>query len=396
MFKRMRRRFALFFSLSSFGVMLLIFGALNIGLYYASESSIRSSLEEAFSLHGSETDPKAPPEDRMRPRSFFVDVSTDPYTLEGAEAFPMRPDEIREEAKRIVSADSSYGTFSRTHFLYKADEHLICFLDTEAELSARENNLVVSGSVSLAAFLLLSLLGIFLAPAIIRPYEILHEKEQNFMTDVSHELKTPLAIIGADAEAGMVSEGEEKDRYFTNILKQNARLGSLIEELITLNRLGESASHEPLSELPLSEILLDAVESYGPLFKKRGITVKDSIDPDVSVLFEERMLVRLLGIFFDNAAKYCPDGKEFEVTLHNEKKGPKLVFENPTAETIDEEEAKRLFDRFYTRDKARSKERSGFGIGLSLAKEIATRYGAKLSVSCPEQKALRFELVFKR
>jgi len=248
----------------------------------------------------------------------------------------------------------------------------------------------MAGIVCGSAFLALVALSFVLAHFAVKPYERLYAKERSFLTDASHELKTPLAIIRTNAEAGLLENPESP--YLQSVRKQEGRLSSLVEELILLNRLGEGKDVAP-NDLSLSELVGEALECYGPLFDKRGIEVREDVEPGITVKREERLLSRLLGIFFDNAAKYALPSGPFAVSLKRTKKGAILTLENESR-PFTQEEAEALFERFETGESSRAADKSGFGIGLSLAKEIASRSGDQVAVKALPPNRIRFEIIF--
>ena len=217
---------------------------------------------------------------------------------------------------------------------------------------------------------------------LVQPFVENDEKQKRFITNASHELKTPLAVISANNEMTEAIGGKTKWTQSTS--RQVNRLQSLIEDLVVLARLDE-IENLSLSDVNLSQVVSEAAESFRSVIEASGKQYVSRIEPDLHVTGEKRALQQLTSILLDNAVKYCDEGGTVSVCLEERPKGKGAFFSvsNTYADgkNID---LSRLFERFYRQDESHNSEKTGFGIGLSMAKEITERLKGKIMVDYKE------------
>lgn len=174
-------------------------------------------------------------------------------------------------------------------------------------------------------------------------------------------------------------------------MRQVKRLNSLVSELVTLSRLDEK-DEIVLNDVNATEIVKEQADAFEEVLTTQGKKFERSIDDGVVVKAEQRSVQELCSILLDNAAKYCDDGGCVKIEL-NGGKNAKICVSNDYAagEGVD---YMRFFDRFYREDESHNSKKSGFGIGLSIAQEIARRLGTKIQVSYKD-KRISFFIVFK-
>lgn len=201
------------------------------------------------------------------------------------------------------------------------------------------------------------------------------KKQRRFITDVSHELKTPLGIISANV--GVMEMIRGKDEWTESTLKQVDRLNRMIAELIELSRAEETICPETLSDFSVSELAREASENFQTAAAAQGKKLVLKIEPDLSMRGQRDQILRLCSILLDNAVKYClPDGT-ITVSLFQKKRHLCLEVQNP-CEELNPEQLPHLFDRFYRTDNSRARTSGGYGIGLSIAKSIVERHGGRI------------------
>ena len=190
------------------------------------------------------------------------------------------------------------------------------FLDLSRQRQALLRVAALSALAGLAAWCAMLVLVRFLGRRAIRPMAENMQRQRQFVTDAGHELKTPLAIIQANAEALELTGGESK--YSRNIRAQVARLTDLTQNLLTLARLDEAGAAPGLTELDLTEPCRRALESFRAPAEQKGLRLTADIAPNVTVLADREQMKQLLSILLDNAVKYCPEGGEIALTLRRE------------------------------------------------------------------------------
>lgn len=199
----------------------------------------------------------------------------------------------------------------------------------------------------------------------------LEDRRQQFVAAASHDLKTPLALIGGYAEAiAQDISPEENARYLAAIEQETARMNSLVREMLDYTRLDRTDELEHRSTIDLAALIHSLVDEYAPLFEHRRLTV--TLAEGVRIRGDETLLRRAFGCLLENAAKYSPEDGRVTVTLRLGG-GPLLTVEND-CEPIPESELPRLFEMFYRGDKARNRA-GGHGLGLAITQKILALHG---------------------
>lgn len=199
----------------------------------------------------------------------------------------------------------------------------------------------------------------------------LEDKRQQFVSAASHDLKTPLALIGGYAEAiAQDISPEENARYLAAIEQETARMNGLVREMLDYTRLDRTDELKNRKTLNLTALVNDMLTEYAPLFEKRRLTV--DIADGVRIRGDETLLRRAVGCLLENAAKYSPENGRVSVRLTNSR-NHLLTVEND-CEPIPGDELPRLFEMFYRGDKARDRA-GGHGLGLAILQKILALHG---------------------
>ena len=199
----------------------------------------------------------------------------------------------------------------------------------------------------------------------------LEDKRQQFVSAASHDLKTPLALIGGYAEAiAQDISPEENARYLAAIEQETDRMNGLVREMLDYTRLDRTDELKNRKTLNLTALVRDMLTEYAPLFEKRRLTA--DIADGVRIRGDETLLRRAVGCLLENAAKYSPENGRVSVRLTNSR-NHLLTVEND-CEPIPEDELPRLFEMFYRGDKARDRA-GGHGLGLAILQKILALHG---------------------
>ena len=231
--------------------------------------------------------------------------------------------------------------------------------------------------IALAAFLLLLGVSAILARWATNPVERAWSQQRQFLSDASHELKTPLTVILSNAELLSALPLEDRPaRWTDNILSESHQMKRLVEEMLTLARADNLAQPPVLAEVSLTEAAEDCALAFEPVAFEAGKPLEYRAAGDVCVLGDRDRLRRLISILLDNAVKYGADGGTVVLALEKTERQARLTVSNP-GEPIPAEQLNRLFERFYRADASRG-EKSGFGLGLSIAAVIAQEHKGTL------------------
>ena len=272
----------------------------------------------------------------------------------------------------------------------------IAFVDMSMEMTVLRNMMGPYLVILLISLLLLLGVSVLLSRWAIRPVEKAWKQQRQFLSDASHELKTPLTVILSNAELLEAAPLEDRPaRWADNIHTEARRMWSLVEEMLTLARADNMVRNPVLTEVSLSDIAADAVLAFEPVAFEAGKPLAYDIDRDATVLGDGDKLRQLAGILLDNAIKYGAQGGTIYLRLQKTDRQVILTVSNP-GEPIPPEKLGRLFERFYRADDSRG-EQSGFGLGLSIAQTIAQEHKGTLKAeSDAESTRFLYTMVLKK
>lgn len=227
----------------------------------------------------------------------------------------------------------------------------------------------VGGSLALAAAG-----GWFLAGKSLAPVRAAFERQQAFVADASHELRTPLAVIRANAE--FLQQGQPESEEAAEILAETDRLTALVDSLLALARGHITAA--PEHPLDLGALVSESAQSMQPLASDRKVALAIDTSPGLEVQGDPDQLRRLVVILVDNALRYTPAGGRVTVDAHRND-GTAVVAVSDTGIGIPADALQHVFERFYRADEARNRASGGAGLGLSIAEQLVTAHGGRIS-----------------
>ena len=261
------------------------------------------------------------------------------------------------------------------------DETHMLFLDCSRNLATLRSFIRTGILASLAGLVSVLLLLLLLSGRIVKPFLRNDERQKQFITDASHELKTPLTIIDADAEILQMDLGENE--WLQDIRTQTTRLADLTSALILLARI----------EFPLSDVAAETADTFQALAKTKEKLLDVSIEPMITMCGDENAIRQLITILLDNAIKYSAPHGQIHLTLTKQRNSIQLGVYN-TVEHIARQALEHLFDRFYRADQSRNSETGGHGLGLSIALAIVTAHKGKIFASTKDEKSLQITAIF--
>ena len=245
---------------------------------------------------------------------------------------------------------------------------LIAFTDTTLESTTMRSMAAVCSLAGSAALLVLFLCSYLLAGVVTRPVGAAWAQQEQFLSDASHELKTPLTVILSSAELLNQSALPEQAVYIDNIREESRRMKLLVEDMLTLSRAQRSAGSLPEQTADLSEAAMTAALRFEPVAFEAGKRLEYDIAPELPVRGDGGKLGQALAALLDNAVKYSAGGTDIRLTA--EKQGRfAVVAVADSGPDIPAEKLPHIFDRFYRADEART-DGDSFGLGLPIAKAI--------------------------
>lgn len=257
-------------------------------------------------------------------------------------------------------------------------------------MAAKQNNrrlLASAAAVFLSGSVVVLILIVFISKWAVKPTAESYEKQKQFVTDASHELKTPLTLIRTNLD--IVESEVGSNEWLDDIRDESEKMTELVGRLVTLARMDEENTPIESRSFDLSEAVSDTVSAFFYTAGQRAISLSVNITPYVKYQGDEAAVRQMVSILMDNAVKYCDPNGEISVTLQsNLGRHPVLTVDN-TFQPVGETELSRLFDRFYRADKARTYG-SGFGVGLSIAKAIVEKHHGEIQAQNPTTGTIRF------
>lgn len=267
------------------------------------------------------------------------------------------------------------------------------FLHRDRDLENWYRVLGFSCIALLIFFFAILLVTIFVSKKMLEPVEENIEKQKNFITNASHELKTPLAIIQTNAEALELYNG--KNKWTSNINEQIGRLSVMLNHMLTLSRTEEGAVKNAQEEVDLTTVTEELLPMYRTSVEQNNITLFKHIEDSMPVRSSRAQIEQLVTILLDNAIKYALKGSTVEVHIYTRDRN--TIFETVNrCEHLPDCEPNRLFERFFRPDSSRYSDIPGNGIGLSAAQAIVNAYGGTISCKYEGKDTIHFTVIFHR
>ncbi|MBQ4261416.1 MAG: GHKL domain-containing protein [Ruminococcus sp.] len=284
------------------------------------------------------------------------------------------------EYVRAEAGDEKSGKVGNYAYKIKTvgNSSALVLMNIENELA----NVRRVGNITLTLSIFGSLLALIvvriLSKIAIQPEIRNAENQKKFITNASHELKTPLAVIRANTELEMMMHGE--DEWNRSTMNQVDRMTGLIQNLVMIAKADEKANKEDMSQTDISEVVSGTADTFLPVATQSGKNLTKDIPAGITMLAHESHIRQLTSLLIDNAIKYCDDGGTINVALAQKGKGVKLTVSNHYAEG-ENVDYSRFFDRFFRQDESHNIDKGGYGIGLSIADSLVRQYKGKIDVS---------------
>ena len=354
--------------------------------------------------------PTAPPDDkgdkkpdgiingetRFSTRHFTVDFDEEGEVVRvNTEAIHTVDEDTAEDyAEDVLEGKKARGWYKTFRYkVYRTEKgSSVTFVDASMNRAQARSFIFSAFTVLAVSFAVVLLLIIILSKRAVRPTAESYEKQKQFITDASHELKTPLTLILADLDIAETELG--KSEWLDDIRAEGGRMAELVSQMVTLTRMDEGQPRLVMSRFSLSDTLLDTVSEFEALARSKGKNLDSDVAADIMTEGDEAAIRRLLSILLDNAVKYCDAGGEIKARLVSKHRSCILTVENSYA-AAEQVEIGRLFDRFYRADKARTAG-SGFGIGLSIAKATVTAHKGEIDAYRPDGAHIGFRVKLKQ
>lgn len=380
-------------------ILLVIFGVI-----YAITFSIMRNINELSierTLDEAELSYKTNGEDVIFRKGIISVVVYNHFTNSYSYKFTFDSDAFsNEEATKIIEdalSSSLYsGKFSNIYYkILSLDDTQTKFILVAGDMS---ESIEVFRSQVVKAFLLMLFLYLALFYIVFRlsfivfkPIKDSLAKQKQFISNASHELKTPLTIISANVD---VLDKSENNQWAKNIKSQTERMNILVGDMLTLARMDEGDNKLIMTEFNLSEETTNVALSFDALAFEKGKTLELDIMENIKITANKESFRNILNILLDNAVKHASENGVIKVSLKKESTKIALSVYN-SGSLVPNMDSNKVFERFYRADQSRSHESGGSGLGLSIARSIAQSNKWKISAQSDYAKSMTITVVFK-
>lgn len=280
---------------------------------------------------------------------------------------------LQKSGKRFGSIDD-YIYLVR---ILKSGNTVYIFVNNKEALQNSKQFFIVSIFIFLLSVIVFTIISYYLSRWMIKPSEKAIKNQKIFVANISHDLKTPITIIRANAD---LIENEVKNKKSIKYIQQETeKLNHLVNEMLTLTRIDNTISKENFKSFNFGDSLFDVALPFESIAYEKGIRFNINIDEVTDYFGDENNIQKLAEILIDNAMSYTAKGGIVDVDAYENSKAVTLSVTN-TGEPISDEKKVEIFDRFYRESKSRERTGNHYGLGLSIANTIVKKHNGKITV----------------
>lgn len=289
--------------------------------------------------------------------------------------------EAEEMARTALDAKKRFG--AQGNCLYKVrtlsdGTVMAAFVDITQQRISNQRIIYISLALGILGLVITFLLVNLFSNRLVAPEIEAARRQKQFITNASHELKTPLAVIRANTEIEEMMGGETE--WTRSTMRQLDRLSVLIQNLVLISRSAEQANDAVLTDTDVSKVLSETAAAFRPVAEQDGKIFEIHIPDGIRMRADESQLRQLVSLLIDNAIKYCDEDGTITVAAGKRGRTLRINVSNSYKDGASVDYS-RFFDRFYREDQARTGEAGGYGIGLSIAEGLVHQYKGSISAS---------------
>mgnify|MGYP001743898383 FL=1 len=410
MFKQLQKSFVKSAMLSFTAVLLVVLVAVNVVNYRQTVNQV--DRLGTMLVHNDGTFPDAPeggmapkehPEhgmpkgiefrkdDQMATRYAVVRVANGTVqSVDRTHLVSLDEEALKELGLRIAQGTSTKGWEGSLRYqVAKTDAGtMVVLVDANKETQQVSRLMMVTGAVFILCLAVVYVLVRIASKRAIRPFVENVERQQQFIANASHEIKTPLAVLSANTDLLAMMGTEAK--FVDSNKRQIKRLNSLVEQMLILSRYDEGEAAATKEEVDLVAVTKAIVEEILPVLNEKGLRLEFTGEAQTIVTTNKSAMTELIRILLDNAMKYTVG----EPVITVEAKRNQLAIGNET-EPMTKEQVSQIFDRFYRVDSSRNRTTGGSGLGLSIAQKIAETNDVQLTAELTSETQIRFVIATK-
>ena len=416
MIAKLRKKFILVIMLCVMSTISIALGSLFVINYISYKRNVNNFLERELDMYSGFREERLPDKNRREDNDIFsfnifddkpmhflpsVCITLD-YSGSVIESkinyLELGDEDIDKLANTIVTSKQKRGSVSSFGLEYLSiteDNYTYIVAADNSFESGNIRNLFILCIISfMISFFVFFAISVLLSTWILKPVEKSWQQQNRFVSDASHELRTPITVILANLNI-LSSKKDDliKTQYqwIDNTKEEANRMKQLVDELLFLARSDDRQNKLVFSKIDLSELLLSRMLSFEALAFEKGIRLDYEIADGLYIIGHEGNVKQLLSILLDNAMKYCGDKGSVYLKAFSLKDRTYVLIKN-SGDLIDAEDLKHIFERFYRTDKSRSRTEGGYGLGLAIAKTIVDNMHGKISVLSDKENGTVFKL----
>lgn len=288
--------------------------------------------------------------------------------------------DILSMTQKLQKSGKKFGSIDDYIYLVrilKSGNTVYIFVNNKEALQNSKQFFIVSIFIFLLSVIVFTIISYYLSRWMIKPSEKAIKNQKIFVANISHDLKTPITIIRANAD---LIENEVKNKKSIKYIQQETeKLNHLVNEMLTLTRIDNTISKENFKSFNFGDSLFDVVLPFESIAYEKGIRFNINIDEVTDYFGDENNIQKLAEILIDNAMSYTAKGGIVDVDAYENSKAVTLSVTN-TGEPISDEKEVEIFDRFYRESKSRERTGNHYGLGLSIANTIVKKHNGKITV----------------
>lgn len=300
--------------------------------------------------------------------------------------------DAQQMALQVIASGNERGFFGETRYLVTTLDDgstFVVFLDCSRDFSSLRALITASLAVLACALVLVFILVWFFSKKTVAPIAESYARQRRFITDASHDLKTPLAVIGSSADVLEIENGPSE--WIDSIRHQVSHMTDLTNKLVMLARMDEGGDTLAIVETDVAQLVNEVANEFEPVARTGGRSIVCDVPDTLTASVDPTMVRQALSLLVDNALKYSNEGATVTLSCSSRRHDHvRIVVENPCAPT-DQGDHSELFERFYRSDEARESS-GGHGIGLAVVRAIAEAHGGTATAVSPDGTSMRFTL----
>ena len=291
-------------------------------------------------------------------------------------------DEIKKYALDAVKKRNETGILGK--YIYQVekqreDETRVILVENEEAILRIKILIAGAIAISFFALIIIYIVAKKVSELIVKPVEETFSKQVQFISDASHELKTPLAVIEANAD--VIENEQGKSKWLTYIQNEIESMNKLINELLLLAKIENVDSLILKEEFDISQEAEMITSMFESMAYEKQVKIETNIQKNIKMIGTKEDIEHILSTLIDNAIKHTKENNKIEVELKKEKENIIIKVKNE-GEPIPKDERNKIFERFYRVDKARNRNEKRYGLGLAIAKSIVEKYKGTIEVNC--------------